>query len=576
MRLVWFSLGAGAVVSYIARERDAGNPMLEYKVRALVVVLVALGAYGWWRSNRRDQPWGFELVPVLVGTIASIALTSALAGTDFGPGGLANDQSFRTAAVTRFADSWHNADYTMRGLPSFYPPSYFWVLGRMSHVLGVEPWRMLKIGALMTALLVPTLAFVLWRRIVPDRIAALFAIVVILVNNFYEPYSWLVIVAIVPWWLEAVHGLRRDGAPPGNPVALGIIGAVLFMTYTYFFALAGIAFVVHLGAERVTGSIDRRQVRRAGTVLGVTLVWSSLYWVPFVASVLRADHPSSFANRWFTSGHTQLPLPMVENTAVGIVAMIGFVYLVWNVRRDPVARGLLTFLVAAYCWYLIGAVAVANRHPLLSFRGKPMIPLVLMLGGVLGLVRMVELAAVRWDRDDVQRVTVAITVVLGVFVCQRFVTEVRSSSLIKTALETERPDAAAELEREIVSRVGSHATLLSVRLDVLLIYPNHAFVPWDAHYANPASEYSGRIAYLAQLAQLTDPAEFARRATDNQYERIDAFVLAVDEDTGELVYRYTADDFPNGIDKREVRFSPDLFAEFDLVPVGGDVLAVRR
>ena len=576
LRLVWFTLGAASVVAFFASHHNAGSSVVEYEVRALVVVLVGLAAYGWRKGHPQDHPpGGVELVPVLVGTIAAIALGTALTGTDFAPGGLGGDQTFRTAAVTRFADSWHNADFTMRGLPSFYPPSYFWVLGRLSHVFGLEPWRMLKIGAIVTAFLVPILAFVLWRRVVSDRVAALFSVVVIVVNNFYEPYAWIVIVAIVPWWLEVMHGLRREGAKPGNPVALGVVGALLVMTYSYFFALAVIAFVLHLVAERAAGTIDRQRIVRSAKVLAVTGIVSAPYWLPLVLSILRSDQPSSLANRWFNAGHTTLPMPMLENTPVGVVALVGFVYLVWAVKRDAVARGLLTFLVAAYCWYLLGALGVATDHPLLSFRGKPMIPMVLLFGGLLGLVRFTEFASSRWDRDDVARVAVALAVALGVYVSQTFVSEIRDSSLIKAANEASISSAASDLENTIESLVGRHATLVSSRLDLLVLYPNHAFVVWDAHYAHPAAEFDQRVAYLRDLSHVNDPQEFADRAAHNPYDAIDAFVLNVDPDTDELVYTVTADDFPKGVKKIEIRFSRAQFADFDLIPVGNDVLAVR-
>lgn len=616
LRMLWFLCAAAFVVQFVGLERDATSAVLEYKVRALVVLLVGAGAFGWWWGRRRSVSWGFELVPAMVGAIAGMALVSALAGTDYAPGGLQNDASFRTAAVTRFADTWRNADFTVEGLPSFYPPAYFWLLGRAAALLGAAPWTMLKVGSVLTALVVPMLAFVLWRRIVPERVAALFSVVVLAVDNFYEPYSWLVMVAIVPWWLEAVHGLRREGAPAANPVVLGLGGALLALTYWYFFAIALIAFALHLLGRRVEARLDaadeaedvdelddadvvldaRVGRRRLAIIAGVTVVGSAVYWLPLVVSVLRADHPESLTSKWFHAGHTELPLPMLDNTAVGVMAMLGFVYLVWNVRRDPVARGLVCFLAAAYVWYLVGALAAIHRHPLLSFRGKPMIPLVLLYGGALALIRLGELAASRWKGHDVRRVTVALAVVIGVYLGQGFVSDVRRSSLAEAALATPRPEmsppdpAATDLQQLVESFVGEHATLLSQRVDILVLYPNYAFVPWNAHYAHPASEFTERIEFLNQLAASADAQQFARRATDNRFGTIDAFVLTLDphssggEDEGEaetdaddeLVWAYSADDFPHGTKAGEVRFPLALFAEFELIPVGDHILAVRR
>ena len=157
--------------------------------------------------------------------------------------------------------------------------------------------------------------------------------------------------------------------------------------------------------------------------------------------------------------------------------------------------------------------------------------------------------------------------------------------------EMSPPDpAASDLQQLIESFVGEHATLLSQRIDILVLYPNYAFVPWNAHYAHPASEFTERIAFLNQLAASADAQQFASRATDNRFSTIDAFVLTLDphssggEDEGEaetdaddeLVWAYSTDDFPHGTKAGEVRFPLALFDEFELIPVGDHVLAVRR
>jgi hypothetical protein len=577
---------AGALATLGASGEPATSLLLEYRTRALAVFFVGVGAAGFWVGVRQRRPWGFELVPAAAGAIAAMALTGALAGTPYGPGGLGGDQTFRTAAVTRFADSWHNADFTSKGLPSFYPPTYFWVLGRLAAVLGVEPWRMLKVGAIVTALAVPMVAFVLWRRVVPERVAALVSVVTIVVENFYEPYSWLVIVAFVPWWLEVVTGVRRSGQPPGNRVLLGAVGALLIITYWYFFTVGVVAWVVKLIADRRDGGIDRRQVGRTAAIAGVALVASAVYWLPLTLSIAMADHPESLGNRWFSTSHPELPLPMFDFNATGVVALVGVGYLAWAYRRDVVARGLAALLAAAYAWYLIGAVAADADRPLLSFRAKPLIPLILLSAGVIALVHLVEIAVnhprrADLTRADLTRVGITVGILLGVYAAQGFVDDVRDSPYTESARAAARPDdsppepSAAALQRTIESEVGGrHAVLLSNRVDVLALYPNHAFVVWDAHYANPASEFGHRIEFLDTLSRVDDPASFRALVEHNPYDAIDAFVLLDDGD--DLVFRYGADAFPASTRSTEIRFPKTLFADFDQIPVGDHILAVTR
>ena len=571
------------------------GPRFEYALRAGVVALVLLGALAWWWSARRGWRWGPDLVPAVLGGIGAVTLVGFLSGTPYAPNGLNGDQSFRTAAITRFADSWQNADFTFQGLPSFYAPAYFWVMGRTADLAALEPWRMTKYGTILVALLMPLITYLLWRRLVPDHVAALIAVVPLLVQNFYEPYSWLVLFAIVPWWLEAVHGLRRPDIRAGNPVLLGLIGAGLFLTYYYFFFIAAIALVIHLVVERAIGELSGRQVRRAALVLGIAAAGSAVFWAPLLASILQAEHPESLANRWFNTGHTILPLPMLDASVIGAVSLLGLGYLIWTVRSEPLSRGLLGFLAAAYGWYLIGAPAVVAGTPLLSFRGKPLIPMILAIAGILALVRIAGLAAARLGRPEVRRVAGVVAVALVVSIGQGFVTTIRDTPFLAAAHTTAWPDgrlppyhagdvAAPDPPATVVRQAISdrftedrNPVLLSDRRDIMSLYPYHGFLQWGAHYAHPAAEFHSRVDFLRELAGTASPAEFAARTADNRFDRIDAFLLQVNGD--ELVFRFNDDAF-DGTNPRngEIRFSRTLLspAAFELVPLGNHLLAVRR
>lgn len=590
--LLFAGLVAGAVLLVGVPDYDPASPRFVYALRATVVGLVVVAALCWWRS--RGQGWGADLAPALLGGVAGLTLAGSLNGTPYAPGGLAADQSFRTAAITRFADDWHNADFTFQGLPSFYAPAYFWVLGRAADLAGVEGWQLNKYGTVLAAVLVPVVTYLLWRRLVPAGVAALIAAVPLLVENFYEPYAWLVLFAIVPWWLEAVHGLRRPDRPPGSPLFLGLVGALLFLTYYYFFFIAALALVVYLVVERLLGRLRWRQVRRAALVLAIAAAASAIYWLPLLVSVVRAEHAESLANRWFAGSHPELPLPMVEPSLVGALSLLGLGFLVWTVRREPLSRGLLVLLVAAYGWYLAGAPAAVADTPLLSFRGKPMIPMILLIGGLLALVRLARLTAARLTPADVYRVAWVFGLVLIVLAGQTFVTAVRDSPQTELAHATAWPDGrlpphhpddaappeppAAQLRDAIADRYAGpgHPVLLSDRADLLALYPYWGFLQWNAHYAHPAAEFHQRAEFLTGLAEAGGPAEFAARSADNRFDPIDAFVLRAEGE--ELVLRFADDAFPAGTRTAEVRFPRALFTgdAFDTVQLGDYVVAVRR
>lgn len=593
------AVGAAVVTGPAGPAFDPRGPVTEYALRAAVAVLVVAGAVAWWWSHRRGREWGADLAPAVAGAVAGLTVAVALHRTPYPPGGLDADQTFRAAAITRFADDWRLADFTFADLPSFYAPAYFWVAGRAADLVGAEPWRVGKVGTLAVALAVPVVTYLLWRRLVPVHTAALVALVPLAVQSFYEPYAWLVLVAIVPWWLEAVHGLRRPGRQVGNPVFLGLVGALLFLTYYYFFFIAALALLLHLVVEwapgralgRAHGTRRWRQLGRAALVLGIAAAASAVYWLPLAVSMLRADQVQSLANRWFAESHPHLPLPMTEASATGAVALFGLAYLVWTVRRDALSRGLLVLLAAAYGWYALGAAAAAADTPLLSFRGKPLVPLILLTAGVLGLVRLAAAAARRFDTADVRRVGLAVGTVVVVAVAQGFVSDVRDSPLTEAAHATALPDGslppyhpddvelpqppAAEL-RAAVDEVWAgqrRPVVLSDRADLLALYPLPGYLQWNAHYAHPASGFERRAAYLRRLADAETPAAFAAGARDAPYEPVDVFVLSAEGD--DAVLRYAADAFPHGVRTAEIRFPRALFDGdgFATVEVGDYLVA---
>ena len=120
-----------------------------------------------------------EVVVAGTSVLAAGVVTVGLHGTRWSFNGLWGDSAFRAEAATRFTDSWVLSDYAYRGLPPYYPPLLPWLEGRLAAVLGQPGWAMVKPVTVGMGLGVPLLAFALWRRVLPERVAA----VVVLAAN---------------------------------------------------------------------------------------------------------------------------------------------------------------------------------------------------------------------------------------------------------------------------------------------------------------------------------------------------------------------------------------------------------
>lgn len=185
---------------------------------------------------------------------------------------------------------------------------------------------MLKIGAIGSALIVPSIAYLGWRRLVSGRQAALMAVVPLMVENFYEPYAWLTLTAFVPWWILTVG---TPCARARRTVLLGLIGAALFTTYYYFLFVGVLAIAVHLVIDRiVTGRWIRIHLPAVARIGAVSLFVAAPFWVPLAISVTTAPSPDSLANRWFAEHHALVPLPMLDPTIPGMLMLAGIAHLV--------------------------------------------------------------------------------------------------------------------------------------------------------------------------------------------------------------------------------------------------------
>jgi hypothetical protein len=335
------------------------------------------------------------------------------------------------------------------------------------------------------------------------------------------------------------------------------------------------------------------QLRRVAVTFGTIVIATAFYWLPLAISIAGADHPASQANRWFSDPGALPQLPFLDPTPTGLLALIGLAYLVLTARADVLSRALLIFLAGGFAWYLLGWPAAALGAPLLTFRGGPIIELILLTAGVLGLVRMAQIAAARVDATQVRLVASLAAILLVLYAGRSFMLTARLDPTMAVARSEPLPDgtiprygmAATKgfvsertVQQAIESRYSGpgHPVVLSTRPDLLAVSPYYGFVQWQVYYSHPAAEFEDRIAFLRQLAASATSQDLARRAADNAFDKIDAFVLQAHGPN--LSFDFRDDNFPSGTKGGTVTFARSLFDSpaFDVVDLGSFVVVVRH
>src|SRR5439155_19366404 len=101
------------------------------------------------RVTTSRTPWWVAAVAVILAGGAAWMLR----GSPFPPNGLSGDQGFRIASIARDAEHLVPSDFAYRGLPVFYPPLFFFLLGRLVAATGMPAYEALKLGTIAVAFL---------------------------------------------------------------------------------------------------------------------------------------------------------------------------------------------------------------------------------------------------------------------------------------------------------------------------------------------------------------------------------------------------------------------------------------
>jgi hypothetical protein len=578
-------VGVGAVVGTVAIVAAApkaveGNPTVDVVAQVLLALAIGLGILV-VALRLSPNVTGF-LIALLMGLFLCGGGAIILNATPFAPLGAVADQSYRTAYITKFAHHWSLVDYDYKGLPSFYPPLFFWVLGRASALLGIAAWKMLKVGTLATAFLVPVAGWFLWRPMVgPRRAAAVVVLTSLVVQEWYVPHLWLATAIFVPWWCRYVLGAGRAAPLTRVQIATGIaLGTVATLMYWYV-ALIAVVHLVLLLALRPVFRRNRWQpepprLREMWFVLGGTAVLTAVFWLPLAVSALTTPGAQTMQNRYFPSDQVPLPLDFLTFDVKGVVLLFGLVALAATASRNRLSLHLLGIVVAGYVVYLLGYLGFLGDNPLGTGHTPVIIDFCLAAGAALGVLELARVLIVErrvsWiDTRSAVGVVVAMVLAVTFALGQN---AVRDMPFLKEQRSTRYPTALIRnFERATHGKYAEKIVLTDIT-DLPSYLPVYVFNTSDAHYSHPAALFNDRADLLKKLTYEDDPDLFALALMHNRYDTID--YVALRNSGGGFSYDYLADAFPVGVASVSLTFPERLFDSRAFTKVGNGPVTTFR
>jgi galactan 5-O-arabinofuranosyltransferase len=579
-------LAAWAVTALIDLDAALPSRRTPLLVAAGVLAVLAVGVLGLLAVRRpRDLP--AAVVAVTAGLVAGLA-TTALHGTRWSFNATYSDAGFRTQAVTRFADSPKLADYGYQGLPSYYPPALPWVEGRLADLLGMPGWAAMKPVTLVLAALVPVLAYVLWRRVLCEPVAALVvAATTLACVDLVKPDEWMVLSLLLPWWLELVRGIRAPGRRELPFWVHGAILGALLLVHSFFFLPLFLATLVGLAVDAVRRRPMPLRPVRALLVAAVGGLVSTPYWLPLLVVRLEGATSDGLQRRWSMPGFEVPPLPLPLDV-VGVLGMLCVGWLVLRARTVPLAASLAVALGTTYAFFVGGQLLQRFDVAVLPEKSDELLAALLVTGGVLALVDLAGVLRGRPTRVAVVSAATAVAVALALPAAVAHAQHWLVGKPVLAAQQMRYPDGSypagglpdptttrhpwgvsplgtdpstdqvTDAWRRLTGRpLGAGTVLVTVRADLLATNPTHSFIAWKSIYSHPDGRFAERLALLRRVSRCETPRCAWQLLRDNPFDRVDGLVLTTGP--GGLRLPVTTDVFPDGWVQQPVTFRPALF-----------------
>lgn len=627
-----------SVVSLIAIGRvqwpafPSSNQLHALTTVGQVGCLIGLLGAGWlWRRAGRSR-WVAQLCGlVFVSAFSVVTLGMPLGAAKLYLFGISVDQQFRTEYLTRLADSPALHDMTYLGLPSFYPPGWFWIGGRAAALTGMPAWELFKPWAITSITIAIAVALVLWWRMIRFEYALIVTTATAAVTLAYsspEPYAAMITVLLPPVLVLAWSGLcaggsgpsaERDGTvtveaerdcsvtlEPRNGWA-AVVGAGLFLgfTATWYsllfgytaFTIALMALVLVVARWRAAGwkaALD--PLRRIAVIAAIAAAIAATTWLPFL--IRAASNPvsnSGSAFHYLPADGAELTFPMLQFSLLGAICMLGTLWLVLRTRSSTRAGALAIGVLAIYLWSLLSMLTTLARTTLLSFRLQPTLSVLLVAAGVFGFIEATLALKERGGAWEKAVVTVAGAIGMTAAIAfSQDIPDVLRPDLTIAYTDTDghgqrgdrRPPGAEKfysaIDAAIVGVTGKprdQTVVLTADYSFLSYYPYWGFQGLTSHYANPLAQFDLRAAQIKKWSSLKSPGELLHALDTSPWPPPTVFLMRRGANNT-YTLRLAEDVYPNQPNVR--RYTVDLRAalfddpRFAVQSVGPFVLAIRR
>ncbi|MCJ0979187.1 galactan 5-O-arabinofuranosyltransferase [Rhodococcus sp. ARC_M12] len=569
------------------------------------VVAAALFAAAIYLYRIHKWPWIARLAAWIgLSGFVTVTLGMPLAATKLYLFGISVDQEFRTEYLTRLTDSASLRDMTYADIPPFYPAGWFWLGGRVGNLLGMDGWEVFKPYAIGLLAVTAVASFVLWKALIrADWAVAVSAVTTALVVAHASPeaYSAVIVMLFAPALVLAWGALHRTSSGGwGAVVGTGLFLGLAATFYTLYLGLA--AFTVVLMAlfaavlayrERKSWNVLVPIAIKVAAIAAISGLIAATVWLPYLVEFLRgAPSTSGTALHYLPEAGATLPFPMFEFSLMGVLCLIGTVWVAVRFSSSRRAQALGVGVVSIYLWTLLSMAATAAGTTLLSFRLEAVLIVLLGSAGVFGFLEGSHAIYQAINEPPKFRIAAVVVAAIGAMTYAQNIPQVLQTEITVAYSDTDgdgnradmRPPSAVSYYREVdaalteqTQRPRDETVVLTADTSFLSYYPYFGFQGLTSHYANPLAQFDQRADAIEQWTELETPDQLIDALDNSQWRAPDAFLFRRGADGYTL--RLAEDVYPNDPNVRRytVTFPDSLFEDprFTVTDIGPFALVVR-
>ncbi len=497
--------------------------------------------------------------------------------TNWGYNGLAGDNIYRTAYVTHMAHSGYPQDFAYKGYSAFYSPLYWYSLALLSILLNIAPYKMLRIGMLITIFFSPIILYESWKKIYDEKISFVISIMSsIYFINIYSPDHMLGSLFIIPYFIYYFENYTNKTFTKKDYIIGGFLGALILCTYFLYFVIIPIYYLISFIQNK---NKFRKNLRHLFYISVALLLFSSWFWVPLAKDILLIGF-ESHQNNYFDLSMFQYPL--LNYFGFGIYALyntIGIVYIIrkYNLTQDM--RILGNLLIAIHFYFLLGFICVMNNISLMYIRIMPISAYILMISSSIFYVRFFifikenDFLKKNKIKADFRYIEIFLLISITIVQTTGNLLYIANSDGYKAA---KSGNSMSEEVRDIIEELDyEDKVFLIEKWEVAMFMQIYLFLLPNPYYNHPSALYNERVKFLIELSECESSKEFYDKIMDNKFGPIDYFYLDLEDNSTKLVLQVAIEKFPDGRDYYDIEFNIELFENenlFERIEIDGELI----